>query len=416
MAMAWVEKRPTKKKSVVRWRVKWREGGRRGSFEDGRTFDSDTEARAFKALVDLSGQHFPPDELLSRHGFAYLVTAQPAPAAEAVPEGQFDPSTVLFEPYAVSFVEGLTRPSKESKRKYLERLERHVFPVLGQRPVSAITRREMRAWQGGLVKPNGEPLGRKTIANLRGESMFPIFEASCLPGEDGEPPLRSYNPLRGLDLPTVTHPFVREILETEDEAALFLRIAYELYPDAADLLVTLLAGGFRWGEGAAITKRSVDERRGTVAVRWVLVREGNQWSLRPGPKTEDGFRQIPLPDRVMAMLLARCENLKPNDFVFTAPGGNFWRYAQFYDGRWAKIRDRYQAETGVWITMYGLRHSVLTYLGESDIDLVALRLMAGHKHFTTTYNLYIHTTRKHHPAVKASTSAFLRGLPSGQAS
>jgi hypothetical protein len=242
MTMAWVEKRPTSKKSVVRWRVKWREGGRRGSPDDGRTFDSDTEARAFKVLVDLSGQHYPPDEVLSQHGFGYLVAAQPVPEVEA--------PAVLFEPYAVAYVEGLTRPSRETKRKYLERLERHVFPVLGHRPVSLITRREMRSWQGGLVKPNGEPLGRKTVANLRGESMFPIFEVSCLPGEDGEPPLRSYNPLRGLDLPTVTHPFVREILETEDEAALFLRIAYDLYPDAADLLVTLLAGGFRWGEGS----------------------------------------------------------------------------------------------------------------------------------------------------------------------
>jgi site-specific recombinase XerD len=102
--------------------------------------------------------------------------------------------------------------------------------------------------------------------------------------------------------------------------------------------------------------------------------------------------------------------------VFTAPEGNHWRYSQFYDGRWEKIRDRYKEKTGVRLQMYGLRHSILTLLGSNDVDLVALRLMAGHKKFTTTYDLYVHTTRRHYPAVKATTATFLEGLPTDEAS
>jgi hypothetical protein len=67
----------------------------------------------------------------------------------------------------------------------------HVFPVISGRPIVEITRREMRLWQGGLLATGLSP---KTIQNIRGETVSPIFEAACLPGEDDEPPLRTYNP------------------------------------------------------------------------------------------------------------------------------------------------------------------------------------------------------------------------------
>jgi hypothetical protein len=60
----------------------------------------------------------------------------------------------------------------------------HVFPTLGERPIAEITRRERRLWQEGLLAEN---LSAKTIQNIHGETVSPIFEAACLPGEDDEP-------------------------------------------------------------------------------------------------------------------------------------------------------------------------------------------------------------------------------------
>ncbi|MFG2167913.1 hypothetical protein [Micromonospora chersina] len=59
-------------------------------------------------------------------------------------------------------------------------MEKHVFPRLGDWPIA---RREMREWQQGLRDAG---LSAKTIANIRGESVVPIFKAACRPGEDGE--------------------------------------------------------------------------------------------------------------------------------------------------------------------------------------------------------------------------------------
>jgi integrase len=404
--MASIEKRPTKR-GKVHWRVRWRTGGGRDGEWDGETFKDDNQAIRFRALVDLSGQEYPPPEMLKAHGFEFLIPAgSPVRHERYAQEGVSEP--VLIEPYARKYVSKLRKASQESKRKYIERLERHVFPVLGQRPASDVTRGEMGEWQDGLRKSDGSLLRPKTIANIRGEVLYPMFDAMCRTGDYGEPPIRFDNPLHGLDLPNGA-PFVREILESEENARIFLECAYEIDPEAGDLLTTKLGGGFRWGEVAAIPCRAVLIPKGTVAVRQVLFREGNQWFLRPYPKTPEGFREIPLPEPVMNMLAIRCENLRPTDFVFRAPEGNFWRYSQFYDGRWAKIRELYEAKTGVRLQMYSLRHSILTLLGSSNIDLNTLRVVAGHKKVSTTFNFYIHPTTRHFAHVRAVTSSFVAG-------
>lgn len=130
----------------------------------------------------------------------------------------------------------MIKSNPETRRKYLERLRVHVFPVIGERPIVEITRREMRLWQEGLL---AKELSPKTIQNIRGETVSPIFEAACLPGEDDEPPLRTYNPLKGLKLPDRNRP-AREIVEDQHEAAFVIEATYEVDPSAADLMLTLL--------------------------------------------------------------------------------------------------------------------------------------------------------------------------------
>jgi hypothetical protein len=61
---------------------------------------------------------------------------------------------------------------------------------------------------------------------------------------------------------------------------------------------------------------------------------------------------------------------------------------------------------GKRMTLHGLRHSMLTHLASEGIDLGALNLMAGHKRILTTYDIYVHATNKHHPAVRELIEPF----------
>jgi integrase len=64
------------------------------------------------------------------------------------------------------------------------------------------------------------------------------------------------------------------------------------------------------------------------------------------------------------------------------------------------------------MTMYGLRHSLLTWLASEEVGLQTLRQIAGHKRISTTYDIYVHSTRKNYPRVKEAVSDLV-GFDSG---
>jgi integrase len=398
--VASIERRPSKDGKVVKFRVKWRTGGN-GPW-DGEQFDNHTDAKRFKALVNVNGQHRPPVEQLREHGFGYL-----APAAPAAPEPE---PSVTLRAYALGWLETLTKPSRETKRKYLERLEKHVFPVLGDEPIANITRGMLRRWQTDLLAT----LSVKTIANIRGETLYPIFRAACLPGENREPPVCSDNPLDGLALPEGNR-HERDILETPDDAALLLTAAYEVDPEAADLLLTKLGGAFRWGEVAALPPEAVRKHLGTVDIRQVLRKIERRWVVEPKPKTKQGYRQVPLHPLVMHVVIERAKKGLP--FLFTAPRGNHWRYEDFYDWRWVKIRNLAESR-GLrgHLTMHGLRHSLLTLLANNGLELPGLKNLAGHAQVSTTMDIYVHETTAHHEPARQIVGGFLEaGIRAGEA-
>jgi integrase len=411
-AVASIETRRSKDGKATTYRVKWRTGGGRSGDWDGRTLDSLGEAKILKSLVDAYEQQWPPADVLIGRGLGFLVEG-PVPQPQAAPVAE-PPAVVTFGEYAVLYVDGLVKPNPETKRKYLERLRVHVFPVIGDRPIAEITRGEMRRWQQGLIGR----LSAKTIQNIRGETVSPIFEAACLPGEDGEPPLRADNPLKGLQLPERVKPR-REIVEDPREAKLVIEAAYEIDPNAAELLLVLLATGMRWGEIAGLPVRAINRGRGTVSIMQVLRRQCYQWIVVPAPKTPDGFREIPVPPQIMEVLVRRCEGRGRDAFVFTAPRGGPWRHDDFWEGRWKKVRDLAMKKgLSKVITMYGLRHSLLTWLASEDVDIATLQRIAGHKRAGTTFDVYVHGTRKHHGKVKEAVTGLVgaeSAFPSGQA-
>ncbi|GAA3448443.1 tyrosine-type recombinase/integrase [Dactylosporangium matsuzakiense] len=305
-----------------------------------------------------------------------------------------------FEECAREYLDDKETASEESLRKYLERLELHVFPVLGSMAMASISIGDCKRWQKGLQTKG---LSRKTIANTRGESVSPTFERACLPGDDGEPPLRGYNPIKSIPLPRAI-PYTRQIFDDTDEAETLITAAYIIDPEIGDLLVTELSVGFRWGEIAGLPVRAMNKRKQTLQVFQVARRYENEWRIEPMPKTEDGFRQVPVADPVWEMLQRRGDGRKTNDFVFFPPSGSpFWLYHNFYK-KWRKILELAQAMGfPKHMTPHGLRATLLTWLS-SEVDLETLRNIAGHKEVITTYKFYVKNNTRQFGAVKAAVT------------
>ncbi|WP_433616746.1 tyrosine-type recombinase/integrase [Dactylosporangium sp. CA-139114] len=407
--MASIETRQHKS-SPPTYRVKWLTGGRRGGEPDYETFDNLRDAKKFKSLVDAHGNVRPDPDVLTKFGFAHLADlAQPSAdsvhVSSAVP-----PETAMptFEQWARDYVADLVTVNPETRRKYLERLEEHVFPTLGSLPVDAITVGDCKRWQKELQRKG---LSVKTIKNIRGDTVYPAFEKACLPGDDGERPLRGYNPLKGVPVPKAI-PYNRQVVSDTEEAEILIAAAYTIDPEIGDLVVTKLSTGMRWGEIAALCVRALNKRQNSLYVLQVARRIDNVWIIEAMPKTEDGFRQIPTTDPVMSMLVRRASGRRPNDFLFSPPSGSpFWLYHNFYK-KWEKILKLAQM-MGLpkHITPHGLRASLLTWLASEGIDLEALRNIAGHKHVTTTYKFYVKQTTRHFAAVKAAVSPLVAVAP-----
>ncbi|GGQ84115.1 hypothetical protein [Couchioplanes azureus] len=110
--MASIETRKTKGR-LTRYRVKWRTGGTRAGAWDGTTFDAYTDAKRFKALVEVHGHQWPPAEVLVAQGFAYLV---PRAAAASVVTPAVPP--VTFEAFARECVARLVQPAWDAHRSF----------------------------------------------------------------------------------------------------------------------------------------------------------------------------------------------------------------------------------------------------------------------------------------------------------
>jgi len=403
--VATIEKRPTK--GGTRYRVKWRVGGGRAAKQDGETFDAYADAKRFAGLVDANGHRYPPADQLRQYGFGYLVEADstrftvelpepdmPVPALPAIDK----PEMPTFMAYALKYIDGLDHVEGYTRRRYRARLK-HVAEHFGDTPIDQIEFEHLQAWQRAMVKKG---LSAKTIQNIRGEVIIPVFKAACRP--DGKkPPLIIGNPMDGLRLPPGRSKR-RDIITSRKDIELYMQCAYEIDPDAGDLLMVGIATAMRWGDLAGLRVRDIDLEAAEIRPGQVLARgseEHDRWELRSYTKSIAGDeRVIPLSPGIVALLRRRMKGKRPDGLIFTAPMGGHWDHARFRERRYLKILALAQARgLAKHITPHCLRHSLLTMLADEGTDPKVMQHMAGHEHLATTYDTYIRTTKKQRATV-----------------
>ena len=114
-AVASIETRKTSIK-ITCYRVKWRTGGARDGAWEGTTFDTHTDAKQFKALVEVYGHQWPPTDVLIAKGFAHLLPGAMMTTVASVEEQPLP--TVMFEAFAGECVERfITRALADGKRR-----------------------------------------------------------------------------------------------------------------------------------------------------------------------------------------------------------------------------------------------------------------------------------------------------------
>jgi integrase len=317
---------------------------------ESRTFESMPAAEKFRAQLVVNDLRAPKEE----SAYAGITLSEFAPV-----------------------VIGLSRGSARYKKDNLRDFETHIEPHLGKVPVADIGYGQLAAWQDKLLASGCKA---KSITTYRSSILGPIFNRAMQKGPNNEPPLRTDNPLKNTPHPREDDPYRAEIL-TKQHVHIFFAAAYAVNPAIAELLLFMLATGWRWSEAGALQVRAIEFEDMVVKMERVwAVDENNQRYIKEVGKTKlSTDREVPVPQVIVDILRRLSEGRKWGQFIFVNPSGVAWPRTTFQNN-WERILDlaKQHGFPDIALVPHGLRHSYLTALGKKHIGQTALQTLAGH--------------------------------------
>jgi integrase len=142
----------------------------------------------------------------------------------------------------------------------------------------------------------------------------------------------------------------------------------------------------RWGEATALRVCDINFARRRIDVRRAFSDVGGKIVLGT-PKSHQS-RTVPLPRFIAAELAITTHGKRPDELVFTMPGGSVvrlsnWRRAVFLPARArAGLSDRFR--------VHDLRHTAASLMIQAGYPPKMVQEILGHASITTTLDLYGH--------------------------
>lgn len=243
-----------------------------------------------------------------------------------------------------------------------------ILPAFGPLPMNTITPRIIRRWQNGLLEGGYSDTYLKTI-DVHLASIFKYaakyydFPNPCAKAER----IGSGN-TRSMQFWTLAQyrAFIREC---EDRPMVFT--AFEL----------LYWCGIRVGELLALTPQDIDEKKHLLKITKTYTRHGGKDLISP-PKTANSVRSVAMPDFLFSEVMdyIRDGGLKKNDRLIPH-SVDFLKY---------HLNNGCKRSGVPKIRIHDIRHSHVSLLINQGFTAVAIAERVGHKHISTTMNVYAH--------------------------
>jgi integrase len=296
-------------------------------------------------------------------------------------------------------------------------IRRHIVPVLGDRPIGALTPSDVQA----LVNRWSAVRAPRTVRRDYGVLQSIINYAVRLD-------MLGRSPCRGINLPKAK-PVRRHVVDAADLARLAKGLGGvgELGP----MVYLGAVEGLRWGEVAGLRVGQVDLEAGTVAVTETIVR-GRKGAVGVGePKSDAGRRTLPIPAALADMLnehmaAAGVTVFDREALLFTSPGGGPLRYTNWLRRSWypatiatglgrlvddeASGRHHY-----VGLGFHDLRRASATSLVAAGVDVKTAQTVLGHSDSRLTLDHYAQVvTEQQRAAADAMGATFIDASPRGK--
>lgn len=255
-------------------------------------------ATKFKKLID----KFGPEQALSGMGSDLELT------------------TMTVYEWIDHHIDHLTGLRKSTLYDYRSYLKNDIGPVLGDVPLTGLTRDQVALWTQNLA--DGGASG-KTISNKHGflsSALNAAVRAGRIPS----------NPAAGQRMPTSERPDM--ICLTRDDFARLLGNITDHWKPPVEFLV---ASGCRWSEATALKPSDINAAEDTVRITraWKRTYDRGGYEIGP-PKTKKSVRTINVPEAVLNKLDLN------NDWVFLNKAGRPVKGNGFYDRVWSPAVER----------------------------------------------------------------------------
>ena len=340
-----------------------------------RTFETQDQALAWKALLDAAG---------------------PAKALAAL-ETDTGPTTRTVAEQVANHIAHLTGISDGTRKRYTGYLDRRITAdPLGRTPLPLADRDACAGWVNRLA---AVPLSAKTIKNhhsLLSDSLRSAVRDGLIP----------YNPAEGIRIETPDEDDSDEMTTlTLSELWRFIDCVGEHW---RPMVVFMFGTGVRWQEAAALQVRDVDLERMQARITRAWKDTAGQGHQLGKPKSKRSRRTIVF-GRWVADVLEPLLGRKPDAFVFTNTRGGPVRYSNFHEDVWGKAVHAFAGDEKVTVriprgrpriewkhgpgkrpTPHDTRHTYASLQIARGASMAFLQRQLGHESINTTINLYTH--------------------------
>jgi integrase len=302
------------------------------------------------------------------------------------------------------------RASKREQRtieSYDQLYRCHIKPRLGALRLSRLTPTQVQLFvdelsRSGRVKKGGSP----GLSSNSVRQVYNLLKAALRRAQRLN--LVATNSAGVVELPQAVK-FRPEILNVKKA-----RLLIEAARSTRLFLVILIAAltGARRGEILALSWRDVDEEGRRIRIGRSLERD----TTLKDPKTDAGYRRVPIPGELLALLRSHRELQEPHrillgsaydhrDLVFCNDDGSPWKPDS--------IGTLYRAivlRSGVGhVRLHDIRHSTASILIAAGVPITTVSKLLGHADVYTTLRIYAHAFEEDDAAILQYTRPIAEG-------
>jgi len=279
---------------------------------------------------------------------------------------------VTFDTLSARWHNGLVSV-RPSTRKDYDSAIRRLKPLIGSKPVSLITRRDIDEVIATLAVRYAPSTVRKTIVVMK-----MILRMGVEHGNLDRMPTGGSR----LSLPRLK----RRVFEplAPQQVKKLIACTTEFYRPFVQLLLT---SGLRGSEARGLRVQDLDLDAGVIHVRGQLIK-GRIVDL----KTDASYRDVPLPHQTLESLRAHLTTLPASDLglLFPTPEGKPITASNFYARVWIPAREKAGLPS---LRLHDCRHQLASVLLAQGRSITYVQRLLGHSNPSTLLSIYSWVTK-----------------------